>query len=39
MEFKSLVAIEGRLMLVYLQGLFDLTCPEAWLPSEDAYVL
>ena len=39
LEFESLISVERQLVFIDLQGFFDLTCPEAWLPSEDAYVL
>ena len=39
MEFESLITVERRLVFINLQGFLDLTCPEAWLPSKDAYVL
>ena len=39
MEFKSLITIKRRLVFEDLQGLFDLACPVAWLPSKDADIL
>ena len=39
MEFESLISVERRLPFVDLQGLFDLSGPEALLLREDADIL
>ena len=39
MEFESLISVERRLPFVDLQGLLDLSGPEAWLLREDADIL